>query len=126
VTAASIEARGDRAARIRANADRLGVDRLAVVTGRAPDALEDLERPQTVFVGGGLDSGLLDWLTTHLQERTRIVANAVTLETEALLGAAQARHGGELMRVEVAEAAALGSKRGWKAAHPIVQWSVTL
>lgn len=122
----TIEPRADRAANIRANAERLGVDRLTVVEGHAPEALAGLPAPDAVFVGGGLSESLLDWLTTKLAAGTRMVANAVTLETEALLIAAQARLGGDLLRVDLARTAALGDKRGWKAAHPIVQWSVTL
>ncbi len=126
LTATSIEPRPDRAARIRANADRLGVDRLAVVTGAAPAALAGLTQPDAVFVGGGLSRVLLDWLAQNLARGTRIVANAVTLETEALLIEAHGRHGGDLLRVELSQAGALGPRRGWKAAYPIVQWSGVL
>ena len=38
----------------------------------------------------------------------RLVANAVTLESEQLLVAARARHGGELVRLEVSHAEPLG------------------
>ena len=31
-----------------------------------------------------------------------------------------------LLRVELAEAGALGGKRGWKSAYPVVQWAVQL
>ena len=120
------EPRADRAARIAENAARLGVDRLHIVQGAAPDALTDLPPPDTVFIGGGLTAALLDWLGAHLQAGTRIVANAVTLESEALLTQAQARHGGDLMRIELAQAAPLGQGRGWKARYPVVQWSTVL
>ena len=126
LSATSIEPRADRAATIRANAARLGVDRLEVIEGRAPDALEGLAPPDAVFIGGGLDAGLLDWLRARLAPGTRLVANAVTLETEALLAAAQARMGGDLMRVALSSAAPLGRYRGWQPARPITQWSVTL
>lgn len=122
----TIEPLDSRAANIRANADRMGVDRLTVITGQAPEALADLPAPDAVFIGGGLSDKLLEYLVKCLQKGTRLVANAVTLETEALLTLAHARHGGELLRAELASAAPLGSKRGWKAAYPIVQWSVTL
>ncbi len=121
-----IEPRADRAARIVQNAARLGVDRLQVVQGAAPGALADRPRPDAVFIGGGLTTELLDWLGTHLQTGTRLVANAVTLESEALLTHAQARHGGDLLRIELAQAAALGQRRGWKASYPVVQWSAEL
>ncbi|MCV6585939.1 MAG: precorrin-6Y C5,15-methyltransferase (decarboxylating) subunit CbiT [Marinibacterium sp.] len=124
--AVTIEPRADRAATIRANAARLGVDRLQVVHGSAPDALAGLPAPDAVFIGGGLSAEMLDHLTATLAPGTRLVANAVTLETDALLIEWHARLGGDLMRVELAQAAPLGPKRGWKAAYPITQWSVTL
>ncbi|MCA0943103.1 precorrin-6y C5,15-methyltransferase (decarboxylating) subunit CbiE [Salipiger pacificus] len=121
--ASTIEPRAERAARIAANAARLGAHRLRVVEGSAPTALAQLERPDAVFIGGGLSRELLDWLDNHLPEGTRLVANAVTLESEALLTEAQARRGGELLRIALSSAEALGPRRGWKAAYPIVQWS---
>lgn len=122
LTATSIEPRPDRAARIRANADRFGLDRLAVVQGTAPAALADLPAPRAVFIGGGLSAALLDHLTSRLAPGTRLVAHAVTLESEALLTGAAARFGGELLRIDLAQAAPLGSRTGWVPARPIVQW----
>lgn len=126
LTATSIEAQPERAARIRANAAALGVDRLQVVEGNAPAALDGLPPPQVVFIGGGLSPELLVDLEQRLPPGTRLVAHAVTLESEALLAGAHARRGGTLLRIELAEAAPLGSRRGWKAAYPVVQWSVSL
>ena len=51
--------------------------------------------------------------------------NAVTLETEALVLDWSTRHGGHLLKVELSEITAIGRKRGWKAALPILQWSIT-
>lgn len=124
--AVAIEPRADRAATIRRNADQLGVDRLQIIQGHAPEALADLAPPDAVFIGGGLSDGLLEHLTAILPKGTRLVANAVTLESEALLASAQARLGGALLRIELARAAPLGSKRGWKASYPVVQWTVVL
>lgn len=123
LSATTIEPRGDRAARIMRNAGRLGVDRLTVVQGAAPDALADLPPPDAVFVGGGLTCALLDWLEVHLPRGTRIVANAVTLESEALLTQVHARRGGALLRIELAQSSPLGTRRGWKASYPVIQWS---
>ena len=124
--AVAIERDPVRAARARANADSLGVDRLQLVVGAAPGALAGLPPPDAVFVGGGLCDALLDDLFHSLPGGTRLVAHAVTLESEALLAARHAQHGGALLRAELAEAAALGTRRGWRASFPIVQWSVTL
>lgn len=123
--AVAVEADPARAARLRTNADRLGADRLVLREGRAPEALADLPVPQAVFVGGGADDPMLDALWDAVPPGTRIVVHAVTLETEALLALRQARLGGSLLRIALSEAAALGRKRGWRAAYPVVQWTVT-
>jgi precorrin-6B C5,15-methyltransferase / cobalt-precorrin-6B C5,C15-methyltransferase len=53
------------------------------------------------------------------------VANAVTLEMEALLLGAQARLGGELRRIAISHAAPIGSMQGWRPAMPVTQWAWT-
>ncbi|WP_299965096.1 precorrin-6y C5,15-methyltransferase (decarboxylating) subunit CbiE [uncultured Roseobacter sp.] len=125
LSATSFERDPARVARITDNAARLGVDRLQVVTGSAPEVLGG-PPPQAVFIGGGLSDPLLSWLRTHLATGTRLVANAVTLETEALLVQAQAEMGGDLLRLQLARSEPLGPRRGWAASYPIVQWSVRL
>jgi len=123
--AIGVEADPDRAARARENAARLGVA-LSVVEARAPEGLADLPLPDAVFVGGGTAPALFEALFARLRPGTRLVAHAVTLESEALLAALHAQKGGSLLRIELAEAQALGRLRGWKSAYPVVQWSVTL
>lgn len=124
--ACAVEADPARAARTRANAAAFGLDRLDVVTGRAPDVLPEGPLPNAVFVGGGLSESLLDALWTRLPVGTRLVANAVTLESEALLARWHGLKGGDLLRIELADAAALGGRRGWRARYPVVQWSAVL
>ncbi len=124
--ATAFEADPVRAVRVASNAAALGVDRLRVIEGRAPDALEDCATPDAVFIGGGLSETLLDALWTRLPGETRLVANAVTLESEALLARWHGMKGGTLLRIELSEAAPLGTRRGWRASYPVVQWSVTL
>jgi precorrin-6Y C5,15-methyltransferase (decarboxylating) len=126
LTATTIEPRADRAERIRRNADALGQDRLNVIHGTAPDVLSGLPLPDVVFIGGGLSADLLTWLRDALLAGTRLVANAVTLESEALLARWHEELGGDLLRIELAHSAPLGPRRGWKSAYPVVQWSVTL
>ncbi|CUH53188.1 bifunctional cobalt-precorrin-7 (C(5))-methyltransferase/cobalt-precorrin-6B (C(15))-methyltransferase [Shimia marina] len=122
--ATSVEINPERAARIRTNAANLGVDRLTVVTGAAPEALEGLAQPDAVFIGGGVSEGMLQTVWQNMPQGARLVANAVTLEAEVLLANWHSAHGGELLRIELAHANPLGRKRGWKSSYPIVQWSV--
>ncbi|WFU30239.1 precorrin-6y C5,15-methyltransferase (decarboxylating) subunit CbiE [Bradyrhizobium brasilense] len=123
-TAIAVEARTERAANIRSNAASFGLThRITVIEGEAPGALSDLAAPDAVFIGGGLDAAMFDAIWSQIAPGTRLVAHAVTLETEALLCDLHQRHGGELMRLEIAQAEPLGRYRAWKAARPIVQWS---
>lgn len=122
--ALAIEADPARAERARANAMALGVDRLEIITARVPEGLPDGPAPDAVFIGGGLSQALLDSLWARLPGGTRLVANAVTLESEALLALWHGSRDGSLLRIELAEAEPLGSRRGWRARYPVVQWSV--
>lgn len=124
--ALAFEADPTRAARARDNAAALGMDRLRVIEGRAPEMLIDQPIADAVVIGGGLSEALLLWLWQHLPAGTRLVANAVTLESEALLAQWQRDKGGDLLRIELARAAPIGTRRGWRSNYPIVQWSVTL
>lgn len=124
--AVAVEADPVRAARIARNATALGVPDLVVVEGRAPDALADLPAPDAVFVGGGATApGLLDRCLRALPAGGRLVVHGVTLETESVLGAAYAEHGGELTRIAVETAAPVGSFTGWTPARAVTQWAVT-
>ncbi|MFX6899731.1 cobalamin biosynthesis bifunctional protein CbiET, partial [Acinetobacter baumannii] len=67
---------------------------------------------------------MFDAIWSRIAQGTRLVAHAVTLETEALLSGLKQRHGGDLMRFEIALAEPLGLYRALKAARPIVQWRV--
>lgn len=124
-TAFAIEARRDRAANIVENAEAFGLThRVTVVGGTAPNILSNLPTPHAVFIGGGLDSAMFDGVWPLLPVGTRLVAHAVTLETEAQLSELQQRNGGELMRIEIAYAGPLGRYRAFEPARPVVQWSV--
>ena len=120
--AIAIEARPDRAARIWRNAAALGVPELEVIEGHAPDALAGLATPDAIFIGGGASApGVLDAAIAALRPGGRLVANAVTLETEAELIARHRALGGELTRIAVSRAEAVGGKTGWRPAMPVTQ-----
>ncbi|MFG2218809.1 precorrin-6y C5,15-methyltransferase (decarboxylating) subunit CbiE [Streptomyces sp. NPDC048685] len=123
--AITVERDPRRAQRIAHNADRLGVPALRVVTGPAPGNLTRLPTPDAVFIGGGLTvPDLLDTCWDALPPGGRLVANTVTLESEALLAEAHREHGGELVRLAVAHAVPVGGFTGWRQAMPVTQWSV--
>ena len=123
--AIAIESDPERAARIARNASALGVPDLQVVKGRAPSALVGLERPDAIFIGGGATrEGVLDTCRAALKPGGRIVVHGVTLETEVLLAQAYADHGGELTRIGVETANAIGGFTGWTPARVVTQWTL--
>ncbi len=122
----AVEGDATRAARAAENAASFGLThRYTLHHHRAPEGLHGLPRPDSVFVGGGASAAVLETVWQLVGPGTRIVVNAVTLETESLLATWSALHGGSLLRIDLAEATPLGAKRGWRAAYPVVQWSVT-
>ncbi|MET0415180.1 MAG: precorrin-6y C5,15-methyltransferase (decarboxylating) subunit CbiE [Actinoplanes sp.] len=123
--AIAVESHPARAATITANAAALGVPALRVVTGTAPDALAGLPAPDTIFIGGGVTrDGVLDACLAALRPGGRLVANAVTVESEAVLAAAHAKLGGDLVRLSVQRGSPVGGFTGWRAMMPVTIWSV--
>jgi precorrin-6Y C5,15-methyltransferase (decarboxylating) len=124
--AVALEADSARAERIGRNARSLGVPALHVVCATAPEALSDLATPDAVFVGGGASRpGVLQRCLDALRGGGRIVVHGVTVETETVLAAAYAQHGGELTRMHVEHAAQVGSFTGWTPARAVTQWAFT-
>jgi precorrin-6B C5,15-methyltransferase / cobalt-precorrin-6B C5,C15-methyltransferase len=139
--AIAIERRSDRAARIRRNARAFGVPSLEVIEGEAPAALQGLTAPDAIFIGGGAIA-TLDAALPWLRRNGRLVANAVTLETESMLLSRHARLGGELTRIAITRADRIGATSspspsgagearlgeasppsGWRPSLPITQWT---
>ena len=123
--AVGIEADPERAARAARNAAVLGTPDLAIVQQRAPEGFAGLPSPDAIFIGGGLSNvALLDAAWSALKPGGRLVANAVSIQSEARLIERFQRHGGELVRLDVSKAgkAGTGNVFVWRAAAPIVQW----
>ena len=118
--AIAIEADEGRQAHIRHNRDALGVPGLQLVAGRAPEALAGLAAPDAIFIGGGVTiAGVLEQCWASLKPGGRLVANAVTLQSEVALLAWREQVGGELTRIAVAQAQPLGGFDTWRSALPI-------
>jgi precorrin-6Y C5,15-methyltransferase (decarboxylating) len=121
--AIAIEKDTDRVKRIGENAARFGVPGLPIVQGAAPLAFEGLEQPDAIFIGGGGSrDGIIEHSLEALRHGGRLVANAVTLEMEAILLAFHARLGGSLTQISISRAEPLGTKQGWRPARPVIQW----
>lgn len=124
--AIAIESRADRRRLIADNAMALGAPKLDIVEGRAPEALVGLPAPDAVFVGGSVSrDGVLVSAWEALRPGGRLVANAVTMEGEAALVAWRARNGGELTRIAISRAAAVGAYNVWRPAMAVTQLSAT-
>ena len=121
--AIGIEPRADRRAMAGANALALGAPRFEIVEGEAPAALAGLDAPDAIFIGGGLSSDTFAAAWDALRPLGRLVANAVTLESERQLIDLHAAHGGDLVRIAVNRAEPVGRLTGWRPAMPVMQWS---
>ncbi|MCQ4297394.1 precorrin-6y C5,15-methyltransferase (decarboxylating) subunit CbiE [Pseudomonas stutzeri] len=118
--AIAVEADAGRQAHIEHNRDALGVPALKLVAGRAPEALAGLPEPDAIFIGGGVTvPGVMEHCWASLKPGGRLLANAVTLQSEALLMSWRERIGGELTRISVAHAQPLGGFDTWRGALPI-------
>ena len=122
--AIGIEPRADRRLMASKNALSLGTPQLQLVDGSAPLALIQLPPPDAVFVGGGLTNEVFDSAWAALKPLGRLVANAVTLESEKILMELLEKHGGELSRLAVSRAEPVGQYHGWRSFMPVTQWSI--
>jgi precorrin-6Y C5,15-methyltransferase (decarboxylating) len=123
--AVAIERNDKRRAMMARNAATLGVPQLAIVAGSAPDALDGLARPDAVFIGGGVTAdGVAQACWDALEPGGRLVANAVTLESEHALFHLHERLGGELVRLAISRAEPVGGLTGWRPLMPVTQWRV--
>lgn len=122
--AIGIEPRADRRALAEQNARALGAPGLRLVAGSAPESLAGLPPPDAVFIGGGLSDEAFRAGWEALPLLGRMVVNAVTLDSEALVMRLQGEFGGELSRIAVQRVEALGGQRGWRPAMPVTQLSL--
>jgi precorrin-6Y C5,15-methyltransferase (decarboxylating) len=124
--AVAIERHAVRAGRIARNAVALGVPDLSIIEGSAPGALRDLPCPDAVFIGGGATgTGTIDMAWDALPGGGRMVANGITLETQAELIRRFKSLGGSLKTIQISHADPIGRFNVLRPALPVIQWSVT-
>ena len=119
--AIGIEPRADLRAKAAANALALGVPRLTLIDGHAPEALDGLEPPDAIFIGGGVSEQIVDESWKALRPLGRMVCNALTAEDARLLHDLHAQHGGELVKLSVERAGT--ENNDWQSLEPVLQWS---
>jgi precorrin-6B C5,15-methyltransferase / cobalt-precorrin-6B C5,C15-methyltransferase len=120
--AIAIEQHSHRLQFIADNMAALGTPHLQLVEGKAPTALHDLPTPDAIFIGGGVTApGLLDTCWTALRSGGRLVANAVTVESELQLLQWHQQVGGELTRIAIQRTQNIGIFLGWKPLIPVTQ-----
>ncbi len=123
--AVAFESNPQRAHSIVDNARAFGVD--VAVRGQAPGDFDGVPRPDAVFIGGGVtNAGMVQACLDRLPAGGRLVANAVTAESEALLVEWYSRLGGALSRFQHYHGEPLGGFTGWRPQMPITQWTVSV
>lgn len=121
----AVERQPERLERIRANAERHGVNaRLDVVASAIEQALPALPAPDAVFIGGGILTTVLDAAWDSLPAGGRLVAHSVTAESDAVLLEAFKARGGDLTRVAVEAAEPIGRFTGFRPARTVTAWGV--
>lgn len=122
----AVEQNSERCDLIMKNANNLGTPKIEIYCGDSSEQLVNLPTPDAIFIGGGLTSdGLFDACWNALPTGKKLVANAVTVQSEALLYQLFEKHGGELTRIQVSRAVPVGKFSGWKPSMPVTIWSVT-
>jgi precorrin-6B C5,15-methyltransferase / cobalt-precorrin-6B C5,C15-methyltransferase len=120
--AIAIEQHAHRLQFIADNMAALGTPQLQLVQGKAPTALANLPTPDAIFIGGGVTAPeLLATCWTALRSGGRLVANAVTVESELQLLQWQQQVGGELTRIAIQRTQNIGGFLGWKPLIPVTQ-----
>lgn len=122
--AIGIEMRADRREMAQQNARALGGLDLQLIAGKAPEALAGLGAPDAIFIGGGLSEGVFEFCLDALGVHGRLVCNAITLSSEIILMNMHEKYGGSLTKLQIAQVYPVGSKRGWKTAMPVTQYSL--
>lgn len=112
-----------RRGRIAHNSVAFGAD--VDVRGAAPESFAGAPEPTVMFIGGGLTQpGLFDACLARLPAGGRLVANAVTAESEAFMVQRHSELGGTLQRFQHYRGRPVGGFTGWQPALPVTSWAM--
>lgn len=118
----AVECQEEACELIQANRERFGAWNLALVPGRAPEALEDLPTPDAVFIGGtkGGMERIVD-IVLKKNPNARICVSAIALETLTAAVTALTAHGleAEVTQISVSRTRAAGGLHLLMANNPV-------
>lgn len=125
----AIEPHGERRGFMAKNAARFGLgtdprDPFAISGEHAPDAYQNAGfSPDAIFIGGGLSrKGVIDGAWRALNSGGVLVANAVTLEGQAVLTNWREQAHGKFSTLAIARGEAVGRFTGLRPLMPVLQW----
>jgi precorrin-6Y C5,15-methyltransferase (decarboxylating) len=122
----TIEQNKKRIGYISENIKKFGIKNITLLHESAPEILEILEKPDRIFIGGGLASDKGDKIINKsidsLTQTGIIVANGVTAETENLLIGMYKVFGGELSKYAVSNLKKIGKLHAWDQQMNVTQW----
>lgn len=119
----AVERNWQRCLDIQGNRSRFGAVNLEIVLGTAPDILENLPRPQGIFIGGGLSGGnasaILGQCAQKLVSGGRLAIGCILLESVRLCAAFLEDLG---WNMQIFQLAAFGSEK-FGAGHKLVPFN---
>lgn len=124
--ATAIEKNSTRAANINTNAFNLGIARIQVICGVAPDAFTEIQEnaPDAIFIGGGLTNGgedLINRAWDALKPGGRLVVNSVTIKSEAIISNFADMVDGELTRINIERSDKIGQQKSFNPLKTVTQ-----
>jgi len=124
--AIAIEKNETRAENINNNAFNLGITRLRVICGSAPDAFSEIIKntPDAIFIGGGLSNGGEDLINSAwdaLKPGGRLVVNSVTIKSEAIISNFADVVGGALTRINIERSDKIGEQKSFRPLKTVTQ-----
>ena len=111
---------------IKNNIKKFGINNITIMENIAPKILYDMDRPNRIFIGGGLSN--LDGMEIIQKSRNSLlpsgvlVANGVTTETELLLFNIYKKYGGDLSKYSTSSIKKVGNLHAWDQKMQVTQW----
>ncbi|MBX7145930.1 MAG: precorrin-6y C5,15-methyltransferase (decarboxylating) subunit CbiE [Alphaproteobacteria bacterium] len=121
----AIEKNEKRCQFIKENSDSFGLSNIDILSGTAPEILNNLEKPDAIFIGGGLlEKNMIDICWQALKKSGRLVINTVTIESEQEILKIYKNLGGKLSKISIEQPDLLGELTVWRKSMPVTQLTV--